>query len=132
MADQRISDNEIVVLRIPPGKVWFELPDRITSANFKLKSGATGLSVFRLSLAAEDEVLSPVRGGLPGSFLVSATVGSVRECANAAGELFHLDVVDDDESGENPGHALIVAPGPGKFTKSISKSLQKIFQIHSP
>lgn len=122
-----IADSELLYRRIPPVTPFFEPPDRITSANFKLGSDESGLSVYRANLVSANSVLqSP--DALPNSFLVQATAGDVRRLCKKNGETCGLDVVIDDPDGTNPGHALVVV-GPGQaFSKAVSKALSELFR----
>lgn len=128
-SDPTIVDEEIVVLRIPSGAPWFEPPDRVSSANFKLdrRRGERGLSVYRLSVVSPAEVLTRP-GAIPGSFLVAASVGSIRALRNAEGTPLSLDVLADDDEGRNPGHAEIRGPEAGKLSPSASRALQRLFE----
>jgi hypothetical protein len=56
-----VSDNEILLRRIPPSSPWFEPPDRIASFNFKLKPCEMGLSVYRERIVSRQEVLDMPR-----------------------------------------------------------------------
>jgi hypothetical protein len=126
-SDVTLGEDEVIVRRIPPGDRWLEPPDRVTSANFKLAKGETGLSVFRLSIVTPEYVLSQP-GVIPGSFLVAARVRDVRTLRSAAGASFSLEVVADDDDGRNPGHAEIRGPVASKLSQSCAKALRDLFQ----
>lgn len=123
---QPISDDERVMRRVPPGATWFEPPARLSSGNFALRPGELGLSVYREQLISQNTLLE-LPGTIPGSMVVSASVGEIRRLCNGAGLPLHLDViaVDDDD---NPGHAEIRAPGDKRFSRSISVALRDLFQ----
>ena len=127
-----LSDTEIVVMRVPPNAPWFEPPDRVSSANFKLNSrrGDLGLSVYRLSVIRSADVLARP-DALPGSRLVVSTVGDIRRACDAAGHALGLDVVATDDGGSNPGHADIRGPVPGKLSSAASKALQRLFRLYA-
>jgi hypothetical protein len=120
-----ISDDELLMRRIPPGSKWFEPPDRLTSANFKLRPDEHGISVYRRSIVSEQAVLQKPES-IPGSFVVTAKVGAIRSLANAQGESLKLDVVPIDDEVD-PGHAEIRGPRPGKLSRSASKALRDLF-----
>jgi hypothetical protein len=129
MSDGRIADDEIVYRRIPPVMPFFEEPDRITSANFKLdhREGELGLSVYRASQVTADDVLR-MPNAVPGSRIVAATVGDIRALKGGDGQPLRLDVFPDDDEG-NPGHAEIQGPKPGELSRSASKGLQRLFRL---
>jgi hypothetical protein len=125
MQAERLADEEIVVRwvdRSSPDK--FQPPDRISTTNFKLRAGESGLSVFRLSVRSSASILASETSGRGDYFFISAVVGEVRLATNAEGKPLDLDVIADEEGGLKPGHALIV----GEFTKSVPKALRDLFQ----
>lgn len=127
MHSQRVPDDEIVFRRIPSSAPWFEPPDRITSANFKLAPKEEGKSVYRASLLTGEELLTR-SDAIPGSFLAQATVGEIRRLENAKGEPLGLDVVAiADET--DPGHAEIRGPTAGKLSPAASRALQRLFTL---
>ena len=127
----RLNDDEIVGRRIPPDAPWFQPPDQVTSFNFKLRPGEPGLSVFRLSLADADAILSTDKGAIPGSRLAAARVGDIRRLENSKGEPLHLDVVSDDEEGRNPGHAIVIRTDHDSFSHGVRKALNDVFRLLS-
>ena len=128
VCEQRINDEEIVYLRIPDGSPWFEPPDRITSANFKLnrKRGDVGLSVYRDRVVTPDEVLAKP-AATSGCILASATTGDIRGLLDGTDKPLHLDVVAVDDEND-PGHAEIRGPEPGKLKASASRALCGLFK----
>ena len=128
MAQERLSDDEIVFRRIPPTLPWFEPPDRVSTANFKLNARGSelGLSVYRKSVVSAAEVLAKPDAIL-GSLIVQCTVGEIRALKNGKGESLHLDVIRVDD-GDNPGHAEIRGPTPGKLSDAATKRLRDAFR----
>lgn len=125
MQAERLADEEIVVRwvdRTNPDK--FQPPDRISTANFKLRMGESGLSVFRLSVRSPASILASETSGRGDYFFISARVGRIRLATNAEGKSLNLDVIADEQHGLKPGHALIV----GEFTKSVPKALRDLFE----
>jgi len=120
--DETIPNDEVLLRRIPSGKPWFEPPDRITSANFKLRPGEDGLSVYRERLVSADEVLKKP-GAIDGSFVVRATAGEVRQARNGKGEPLGLDVVAVNDEYD-VGHAEIR----GRLNASAAESLKRLFK----
>jgi hypothetical protein len=126
LSEQPIADEELVDRHIPNAEKWFEPPDRMTSANFKLRKGELGLSVYRARLVTVGDVLS--RLGSAGSHVAQSQVGTIRSARNAAGDDLHLDVIAvDDET--NPGHAEIRGPQPGKIPAAAAKALRDLFRL---
>ena len=128
MCEKRIANEEIVYRRIPDGSPWIKSPDRITSTNFKLndRRGDLGLSVYRDSIVTPDDVLAKP-DAIDGSFLTLATAGDIRGLIDGKGRSRCLDVVAVDDA-DDPGHAEIRGPKPGKLTTSASKALCGLFK----
>ncbi|MDP6507136.1 MAG: hypothetical protein QF886_26145, partial [Planctomycetota bacterium] len=127
MSETRLGDDEVVYRRIPPGSQWFEPPDRISSFNFKLRSGETGLSVYRAGVVSDAEILKRPEA-VPGSLVACATVDGIRQLKDGLGRTLGLDVVACDDE-DNPGHAEIRGPLPGKLKASSSRALKKLFEL---
>jgi hypothetical protein len=129
-----IADQEVLYRRIRCGSTWFEPPDRLTSANFKLKKlpdgqFEEGLSVYRASIVSVAEVLAKP-DALPGSMVASATAGEIRALRNAAGVPLNLSIVAVDDE-DDPGHAEIRGPEPRRLSESASKRLKSLFKLVS-
>jgi hypothetical protein len=125
----RISDDEVVYCRIPRATPWFEEPDEVSTANFKLdrRRGDLGLSIYRAAIVTVDEVLAKP-DAIPGSLVTQATVGQIRHLRNGKGDSLNLDVIPvDDET--DPGHAEIRGPEPGKLAPAASKALRDLFTL---
>lgn len=127
VSDQKLSDEEILYRRIPSGSRWFEPPDRLTSANFKLRRGESGLSVYRASIVSKEEVLAGT-SVCPGGLLAATTVGDVRRAVNASGEPLDLDVVVTGDE-DDPGHAEIRSPHSKKLSNAAAKSMKGFFKL---
>lgn len=139
MSSERIADEEILYRRIPPGERWFEPPDRITSANFKLGTNEDGtkeegLSVYRASIVTPAEVLEKPNA-IPGSRIACAEAGKIRALQGGDKKPghkkpLHLDVVIVNDE-DDPGHAEIRGPAEGKLSRSASQALKKLFRLLS-
>ena len=127
MSDGQIADDEILYRRIPPGSNWFEPPDRVTSANFKLRPGEKGISVYRASVVEASAVLSRP-DAISGSGIARATADDIRNLRNGQGEALDLDVVSVDDE-DNPGHAEIRGNVAGRIPNSASRALARLFSI---
>jgi hypothetical protein len=128
VSEQAIPDDEILFRRIPPTKPWLEPPDRITSANFKLRKSRNeqGLSAYRASKASAELVLAKP-DAIAGSFVVQATAGEIRALKDGNGTPLHLDVVVVGDK-DDPGHVEIRCPVPGTMPGSASVALRKLFE----
>jgi hypothetical protein len=123
-----VADSELVCRRIPPNLPWFEPPDKVTSANFRLDTRVNeqGLSVYRSAIVSDGQILSKP-DAIPGSFVVKAAVGSIRGLKNGKDEPLGLDVIRVGDV-DDPGHAEIRGPEPGKLSSAVSKALQRLFK----
>jgi hypothetical protein len=128
VSESRVGGDEVLYRRIPPGSQWFEPPDRISSFNFKLRSGETGLSVYRAAIVSAAEILKNPEA-IPESLVAYATVARIRRLKGTSGQTLGLDVVPCDDEN-NPGHAEIRGPVPGKLSTSASRALKKLFQLY--
>jgi hypothetical protein len=124
-----LSDDELVYRRIPRTSAWFEEPDKITTANFKLdrRRQEFGVSVYRASIVTAEQVLAQP-AAMEGSLVASATIGAIRNLRSGAGTPLNLDVIAVDDE-RNPGHCEIRGPEPGKITAAASKALRDVFQL---
>jgi len=115
-----IKDDEIVLRHIPGGTTFQAPGPRITSKNFELRPGETGVSVSRVGSTTPDQLMA--RNGNPatGSRIASATAASVRAIG-----LEIVSVPTDDD----PGHAEI-RDGAASLTRhSVRKQLTTIFTL---
>jgi hypothetical protein len=94
----RIDDDELVYLRVPPVTPWFEPPDQVSTANFKLdqRRGDLGLSVYRASVVRPQDVLAKP-DAIPGSRVTQARVGDIRALVNGQNQPLNLDVIVVDD-----------------------------------
>lgn len=125
----RLSDDEVIYCRIPRASPWFEEPDAVSTANFKLdhRRGDLGLSIYRGSIVSVDEVLAKPEA-IPGSLVVMATVGGIRALRNGKGDPLNLDVIVVDDEND-AGHSEIRGPEPGKLAPAASKGLRDLFKL---
>lgn len=128
MSEQTISDDEVLFRRIPPHHPWVEPPDRITSANFRLRKAKNelGLSVYRASRVSAEAVLAKP-DAIAGSFVVVATAGNIRVLTDGNGTPLHLELAPVGDEND-PGHAEIRSPVPGTMPNSGSVALKRLFK----
>jgi hypothetical protein len=129
VCEQRIPDDEVLYRLIPPTMPYFEPPNRITSANFRLRKhkNELGLSTYCASIVSEEAVLAK-EGAIEGSFVVEARVGDIRALYDGNGKPLNLDVVAVDDE-DDPGHAEIRSTLPGRLSDSASNALKKLFKL---
>jgi hypothetical protein len=130
VSDGRIADNELLYRRIPPGEPWVQPPDQISSANFKLRDGELGLSVYRASVVSAAHVLSKPEA-IAGSTVVQVTAGQIRAAQNARGDPLSFDVIPVNDAND-PGHAEIRGPDPGVISGGAAKALKNLFKLLEP
>ena len=128
MSHGQIADDEVLYRRIPPGKTWFEPPDRITSGNFKTSSGELGISVYRAVAVDVAGVLNKPRA-TAGSIVAETTAGQIRKAKNGKGDPLGLEVVPVNDEND-PGHAEIrCSSSSGGISKSAARALSKLFNL---
>ncbi|MBN2290827.1 MAG: hypothetical protein JXM70_00290 [Pirellulales bacterium] len=127
MSEGRIADHEVLYRRIPPTERYFQPPDRITSANFKLRSGELGISVYRAVFVDAAGVLNKP-GVTEGYRIAYTTAGQIRAARNGKDEPLYLDVISVSDEND-PGHAEIRSPNIGKISSSAANALRKLFQL---
>jgi hypothetical protein len=117
-----VADDEVVLRHIPGGPAFQQPPGpRITSLNFKLRRGESGVSVTRASITPAARLLAIV-GGDPasGSRIASAQVGGIRALG--------LSVIPDPTDAD-PGHAVIRSDTADLNAQSVRRELAKLFQF---
>ena len=130
MSESAIADDEVVYHRIPPGKDYFEPPDRISSFNFKLRPDELGISVYRACFVDVAGVLNKP-SAIPGSRVSHATVRQIRAARDKKGELLLLDVVAVNDENDT-GHAEIRGPILRQRPKIAAKALRDLFKLAEP
>ncbi|MCR4413235.1 MAG: hypothetical protein NUV77_12525 [Thermoguttaceae bacterium] len=83
--------------------------------------------MYRASMVGVDDVLAKPEAK-PGCLVAQATAGAVRALTNAEGKPLNLDVVAIGDEND-PGHAEIRGPNPGKMAPSASRELAKLFKV---
>jgi len=115
---EEIGDNEILLRRIPPGTPWLAEGPRITSANFGLKPGETGVSVSRESITSPSHLLALAEDST-GYRVAAIKAGLVRGLG--------LEVVAKP-TPEDPGHAEIV-PRECNLRQRVRKKLARACRL---
>ena len=120
MSQVTIDSNEIVIRHIPGG-TYFQAPGpRVTSSNFVLRDGETGVSVSRASLTTPESLMTRIGNPATGSLIASAGVAEIRSLG--------LDVVEAPIP-EDPGHAEIREVTGSFSSRADRKRLAELFQF---
>lgn len=117
----RVADDERILRHVPEGRDYQgpgPVP-KITSLNFNLRRGETGLSVTRAAMTSAAQLLAWVRSG-PGSRVAVAVVGDVRALGL---EVVPVPLPDD------AGHAEIRSAAASLDSKVSRREAAAVFRI---
>ena len=118
MTPATIGDEVFVFRHIPGGTTWQAPGPRITSKNFELRSGETGISVSRQDVTSAAALMARLGSPATGSRIAVASVAAIRELG--------LEVVPDAKDYD-PGHAEI-RPGTADLANHLlRKQLAALF-----
>ena len=118
MADDRVSDDELALRHIPGG-ITFQAPGpRITSENFKLRPGETGVSVSRSGITTPAQLMARIGDPATGSQIAIASVAAIRGLG--------FEVAPDPRDYD-PGHAEIRSAGADLSSHAARRQLAKLF-----
>src|SRR5438552_1538028 len=122
MSDPKpIGDDEIILRHIPGGEPWQVAGTPLTTANFRLRRGHTGISVSRAGLTTAAQLLQRLGGDVArGSKLAYARVGDVRALGLA---VVPAPLPDD------PGHAEIRSERERLERRPIQIRLTNLFRF---
>lgn len=113
-----IDDSEILLRHIPAGDPWQATGPKITSANFRLRAGESGISVSRANLTTPEQLLQRLgRDPASGSRVALINVREVRALGIAV-----VPVPLSDDSG----HAEIRSDRESLDRKSIQRQLARL------
>lgn len=115
-----ITDDEIILRHIPGGTTWQAPGPRITSKNFELRSGETGVSVSRAAITSPDQLMARLGDPAKGSRIAAGAVAEVRNLG--------LEVVPDPKDYD-PGHAEIRSATADLGDQTVRRRLAKLFQF---
>lgn len=117
--DISVRDDELILRHVPGGTTWQAPGPRITSKNFELRAGETGISVSRQSITSPAALMARLGDPAKGSRIVAAI--------RALG----LEVVPDPKDYDL-GHAEIRDGTASLSSHAVRKELAKLFQFLSP
>ena len=119
-ATDHVADDETILRHIPGGTTWQAPGPRITSKNFELRPGETGVSVSRVAITSPDQLMARLGDPSKGSRIAAGAVAEVRNLG--------LEVVPD-EKDYDPGHALICSATADLQDQTVRRQLAKVFQF---
>jgi hypothetical protein len=118
MADERVGDNEFILRHVPGGTTWQAPGPRITSKNFELRQGESGVSVSRQAITSAEVLIARLGDPDAGSCIAIASVAAVR--------LLGLDVVPDPKDYD-AGHAEIRSGTAALSSQTVRRQLATLF-----
>lgn len=118
MGELPITDDEMVLRHVPGGTTWQAPGPRITSKNFELRAGETGISVSRQSVTSADALMARLGNPATGSRIAVADVAAIRALG--------LEVVPYPKDYD-VGHAEIRAGTVELSGQAVRKQLAKLF-----
>jgi hypothetical protein len=123
VAEQPIADTEQLIRHIPGGTTWQAPGPRITSKNFELRPGETGISVSREDITPADVLMARLGNPTAGSRIAVEPVAAIRALG--------LEVVPDPKDYDT-GHAEIRAGSADLSSHALRKKLANLFAFLPP
>jgi cytochrome c5 len=118
MSMERISDQSDVLRHVPGGTTWQAPGPRITSKNFELRPGETGISVSRDDITPANALMARLGNPAAGSRIASASVSAIHNLG--------LEVAPDPKDYD-AGHAEIRSGKADLSSRAVRKQLAKLF-----
>lgn len=118
MRSEQVTDDELVLRHIPGGTTWQAPGPRITSKNFELRAGETGISVSRQVITDAAALMARLGNPASGSRIASASVKAIRDLG--------LDVVPDPKDYD-AGHAEIRSASADLGSQAVRQQLSRLF-----
>ena len=118
MSNERVGDNEFILRHVPGSTTWQAAGPRITSKNFELRQGETGVSVSRQAITSPVALMARLGDPNAGSRIAIVSVAAVR--------LLGLDVVPDPKDYD-AGHAEIRSGTVALSSHAVRKQLAALF-----
>lgn len=122
MDAEPIADDESVIRHIPGGTTWQAPGPRITSKNFELRAGETGVSVSRQGITSAGALMARLGDPAKGSQIAVASVAAIRSLG--------LEVVADPKDYD-AGHAEIRSASAELSSQAVRKQLAMLFSFIS-
>ena len=118
MTTSAVEDNESVLRHIPGGTTFQARGPWITSKNFELRPGETGVSISRLSITPADALMARIGDPAEGSRIATVSVAAIRSLG--------LEVVPDPKDYD-AGHAEIRDGTASLSEKKVRTRLAMLF-----
>ncbi len=118
MTEEFIPDDEFVLRHIPGGTTWQAPGPRITSKNFELRAGETGVSVSRQAVTSAGALMARLGNPTTGSRIAVASFAAIRALG--------LEVVPDAKDYD-AGHAEIRDGTAALSDKKVRNRLAALF-----
>ncbi len=118
MSEQAVAADEFILRHIPGGTAFQAPGPRITSKNFELRPGETGVSASRQLITSADSLMARIGDPVRGSRIAAASVAAVRALG--------LEVVPDPKDYD-PGHAEIRDGAASLADKKVRTRLALLF-----
>ncbi len=115
-----IADDESLLRHIPGGTTFQASGPRITSKNFELRAGETGVSVSRQAITSADALMTRLGDPAKGSRIAVASVAAIRALG--------LEVVPDPKDYD-AGHAEIRSGTTDVRSHSVRNQLKQLFSF---
>jgi hypothetical protein len=113
-----IPDDAVLIRHVPGGTTWQAPGPRITSKNFELRPGETGISVSREDITPADALMARLGNPTTGSRIATASVAAIRNLG--------LEVVPDPKDYD-AGHAEIRSGTADLSSQAVRKQLANLF-----
>ncbi len=118
-----VTNLEMLLRHIPGGTTWQAPGPRITSKNFELRPGETGISVSRAGITSPAQLMARLGDPTKGSRIAAGAVADIRNLG--------LEVVPDQKD-YGPGHAEIRSATADLNDQTVRRLLSKLFQLLPP
>jgi hypothetical protein len=118
VSNTAIPDETVLLRHVPGGTTWQAPGPRITSTNFELRPGETGISVNRENITPADALMTRLGNPATGSRIAVASVAAIRALG--------LEVVPDPKDYD-AGHAEIRSGTADLSSHSLRKKLASLF-----
>ncbi len=120
MSTTPVSDDDILLRHVPGGTTWQAPGPRITSKNFEIRAGETGVSVSRVSITSADALMARLGDPTKGSRIAGASVAAIRALG--------LEVVPDPKDYD-AGHVEIRSGTASLSSQAVRNQMKTLFQF---
>ena len=118
MTSEPITDESVILRHIPGGTTWQAPGPRITSKNFELRPGETGISVSCREITPADALMARLGNPAAGSRIAVTSVAAIRALG--------LEVVPDPKDYD-AGHGEIRSGTANLADQAVRRQLSRLF-----